>query len=205
VVIVRNEAVDPLQALLAQAFDDYQAGNDARAEAGYRQALARDANNRDALLGLAALAQRGNRAEEARLYFRHLLELNPLDSAPAAGLIALQGGVNPVNDESRIKLLLRQEPDAAYLHFALGTVYVGQGRWAEAQQAFFDAYRRDPANADHAFNLAVCLDHLGQPRAALEYYRRALDLARGRAAGFSAAQAEQRIETLTKAARGEAG
>jgi tetratricopeptide (TPR) repeat protein len=102
-------------------------------------------------------------------------------------------------------LLLRQEPDAAYLHFALGTVYVGQGRWAEAQQAFFDAYRRDPANADHAFNLAVCLDHLGQPRAALEYYRRALDLARGRAAGFSAAQAEQRIETLTKAARGEAG
>lgn len=205
VVIVRNESEDPLQVLLTQAFDDYQSGDDARAETAYRQALARDANNRDALLGLAAVAQRGGRPDEARLYYSRLLELNPLDSAPAAGLIGLRDGADPVQDESRIKLLLRQEPAAAHLHFALGTLYVAQGRWAEAQQAFFDAFHHDPGNADYAFNLAICLERLGQPVAALDYYRRAVDLARGRSASFNASEAARRIEALSATATGEAG
>jgi Tfp pilus assembly protein PilF len=205
VVIVRTEVEDPLQLLLTRAFEDYQSGNDLQAEAGYRQALARDANNRDALLGLAAVAQRGGRVEEARQYYRRLLELNPLDSAPAAGLIGLQGGADPVQEESRIKLLLRQEPVAAHLHFALGTLYVAQARWPEAQQAFFDAYRHDAENADYAFNLAVCLDRLGQRTAAMEYYRRAVDLARTGAGGFDAATVLRRIETLSAAAPGEPG
>lgn len=196
-VIVRNQAEDPLQVLLAQAFDAYQAGDGGGAEDRYRQVLIRDANNRDALLGMAAVAQRGGRDDEARGYYLRLLELNPLDSTPAAGLIGLRGGADPVQDESRIKLLLRQEPDAAYLYFALGTLYVAQDRWAEAQQAYFDAFRRDAANPDYAFNLAVSLDHLGQTVAALDYYRRALELTNGRAVHFQADAAAQRIAALT--------
>lgn len=204
VVIVRNQTEDPLQLLLAQAFDDYQAGNDQQAEAGYRQALARDPSSRDALLGLAALAQRGDQSEEARLYYRRLLELNPMDSTPVAGLIGLRDSTDPVQDESQIKLLLKQEPAAAHLHFALGTLYVAQARWADAQQAFFDAYSRDPANADYAFNLAVCLDRLGQTSAALDYYRRTIDLARGHATSFKDGEVARRIEVLTAAVRGDA-
>lgn len=205
VVIIRTEVEDPLQLLLTRAFEDYESGNDLQAEAGYRRALARDATNRDALLGLAAVVQRGGRIEEARQHYRRLLELNPMDSAPAAGLIGLQGGASPVQEESRIKLLLRQEPAAAHLHFALGTLYVAQGRWAEAQQAFFDAYRHDAENADYAFNLAVSLDRLGQRTAAMDYYRRAVDLVRAGTAGFDAAAALRRIETLSAAAPGEPG
>lgn len=196
-VIVRNEVEDPLQALLGKAFAAYQDGDDATAELVYRQALQLDARNRDALLGLAALAQRGGRAEEARQYYRNLLELNPLDSAPVAGLIGLQGGNDPVQDESRIKQLLRQEPEAPYLHFALGTLFVAQGRWPEAQQAFFDAYRYDSVRADYAFNLAVALDRLGQRGTAVGYYRRALELSRSGVSSFSAADVERRINTLT--------
>ncbi|MBK9131187.1 MAG: tetratricopeptide repeat protein [Gammaproteobacteria bacterium] len=196
-VIVRNEVEDPLQALLGKAFAAYQGGDDAAAESAYRQALQFDTRNRDALLGLAALAQRGGRTEEARQYYRTLLELNPLDSAPVAGLIGLQGGNDPVQDESRIKLLLRQEPEAPYLHFTLGTLFVAQGRWPEAQQAFFDAYRYDSVRADYAFNLAVALDRLGQRGAAIGYYRRALELSRSGASSFNTDDVERRIDTLT--------
>ncbi|MCC6206791.1 MAG: tetratricopeptide repeat protein [Gammaproteobacteria bacterium] len=201
-IIVRNQSEDPLQTLLGEAFTAYQKGDDATAELAYRRALQLDARNRDTLLGLAALAQRSGRIDEARQYYRTLLELNPLDSAPVAGLIGLQGGNDPVQDESRIKLLLRQEPEAPYLHFALGTLFVAQARWPEAQQAFFDAYRYDPARADYAFNLAVTLDRLGQRGAAASYYRRALELSRTGVVSFNVADVERRINTLAAAGGG---
>ena len=65
------------------------------------------------------------------------------------------------------------------LHFTLGNQLAQQGRWAEAQQEYFKAFAAEPDNADFAYNLAVSLDHLRQPRLALEYYRRALALAEG--------------------------
>ena len=44
-----------------------------------------------------------------------------------------------------------------------------------------------PTNADFAYNLAVSLDQLRQPKLALEYYRRALALAETRGARFDLA------------------
>ena len=98
-----------------------------------------------------------NRAVEFDQYPSELLASVLVYKTPDAGLIGLRGGADPVQDESRIKLLLRQEPDAAHLYFALATLYVAQDRWAEAQQAYFDAFRRDAANPDYAFNLAISL------------------------------------------------
>ena len=56
-----------------------------------------------------------------------------------------------------------------------------------------------PDNPDYAYNLAVALEHIGQPKVALDYYRRALQLAtaKGRA-NFSLTSAEERIGKLEK-------
>ena len=96
--------------------------------------------------------------------------------------------------------MLREQPGAAQLHFALGLQYVSAGRWPEAQQAFFEAVRNEPVNADYAYNLAVSLDQLGQGTAAAAYYERALALANGSAL-FDAAAARQRLDSLRAAAR----
>ena len=40
------------------------------------------------------------------------------------------------------------------------------------------AFAAEPSNPDFAYNLAVSLDHLRQPKQALEYYTRAVALAR---------------------------
>jgi len=84
------------------------------------------------------------------------------------------------------------------LYFTLGNQYAQQGRWAEAQQAYFKAFATDPDNADYAFNLAVSLDQLHQPALALEYYRRALALAEKRSASFAPEVARTRVQQLSR-------
>jgi Flp pilus assembly protein TadD len=82
------------------------------------------------------------------------------------------------------------------LHFTLGNQLAQQGRWAEAQQEFFKAYAAEPDNPDFAYNLAVSLDHLRQPKVAREYYQRAVTLAGTRGASFDPASARARIAQL---------
>ena len=113
-----------------------------------------------------------------------------------AGLIALQEDLDPVAGESRVKILLAENPRDPNLHFSLGNLYAAQERWPEAQRAYFDAYTLDSENPDFAFNLAVSLDRLGQGKPALAYYRRAAEIAAQRPAGFEPGVASRRIAVL---------
>jgi uncharacterized protein HemY len=113
-------------------------------------------------------------------------------------LIALQGNVDPVQLESRIKNLIAAQPDATHLYFTLGNQYSAQARWGEAQDAYFRAFSAEPGNADFAFNLAVSLDHLRQRKIAADYYRKAVALAGKRPVGFDRKQAETRAQELER-------
>jgi tetratricopeptide (TPR) repeat protein len=70
--------------------------------------------------------------------------------------------------------------------------------WSQAQQAYFHALQFQPDNPDYAYNLAVGLEHLGQTRPALEYYRKALDLSfRNGRANFDQELAIERVGQLS--------
>ena len=56
----------------------------------------------------------------------------------------------------------------------------------------------EPDNPDFAYNLAISLDHLRQPRLAAEYYRRAVALAGKRSASFDLVAARARAADLDK-------
>lgn len=195
--IVRKQTSDPFNRRLLEAYQAYQAGHYPQAAGLYQEVLKQDATNRDALLGLAAIAHRGGERERAADYYITLLKYDPRDSSAISGLVSLQGGSLTVENETRIKMLLDQEPEAAHLHFTLGTLYAGQSRWADAQQSFFNAHRYAPENADYAYNLAVSLDRIGKQAAALEYYRRAVALAGEQRAMFNLSEANGRIHALT--------
>ncbi len=201
--ITRAQRRDPMEVILQEAYQAYQGGLYQTAEDKYRRALRIDADNRDARLGLAVIAQRTGMVENARSLYRGLLVLNPRDSIALTGLMSLPGNSGSGQNESKIKLLLDEEPTAAHLHFSLGIEFVAQGRWAEAQQSFFQAYRSAPDNADYSYNLAVSLEQLSQPGVALDYYRRAKQLAGGQLVGFDLQQLDQHITRLS--AQGEAG
>jgi len=200
VEIRRNRKSEPaVDATAMAAYQAFSAGDDAAAGRLYRQLLQSDPRNLDALLGLAAVAARQENGDEAAAHYARALELDPRNSVAQAGLIALLGQADPVAAESRLKSLLAQQPDAAYLHAALGGVYAEKSQWANAQQAYFQAFHLDPGNAEYAFNLAVSLDQLSKPDLALDFYQRARDLLPGHGGAIDRASLGARIDQLRSA------
>jgi tetratricopeptide (TPR) repeat protein len=187
----RTETVNPL---LSDAYSAYRNGNLDQARQSYLSMLARDERSTDALLGLAAIAQQRGENLVAAQYFARVLMLDPRNAVANAGMSALN--TEDEGNESRLKMLLREQGESAALHFALGNLYAGQSRWSEAQQAYFNAWTLDADNAEFAYNLAVSLDHLGQAELAARYYRRAQQLDAAGSAGFDHAQVARRIQAL---------
>jgi tetratricopeptide (TPR) repeat protein len=196
VVVSPGSAEPVLNPLLPQAYAALQSGQLDEARRLYRDVLGTEPKNIDALLGLSAVAVRQGDSEGATRRYLHLLELEPQNALAQSGLIALLGRADPVAAESRLKQLIARER-SAHLYFTLGNLYADQSQWAAAQHAYFQAHHLEPANPDYAYNLAVGLEHVSQPRLALGFYQRAMQLAavRGRA-NFNLAQAQERIGKL---------
>jgi Flp pilus assembly protein TadD len=198
-IVVSPGSPEPvLNPLLAQAYAALQSNQIESARDLYQKMRVAEPKNADALLGLAAIAVRqGNPTEATRLYLQ-ILELDPRHALAQSGLIALLGRADPLAAETRLKQLIAREP-SGYLYFTLGNLYADQAQWAAAQQAYFQAHHLEAANPDYAYNLAVALEHVSQPKLALGFYRRAVQLAaaKGRA-NFDSAQAQGRIGKLAQ-------
>jgi tetratricopeptide (TPR) repeat protein len=179
-----------------QAYSALQSGQSDEARRLYGQMANAEPRNVDALLGLAAIAAQRGEVEEASRRYLQILELEPRHALAQSGLIALLGRADPLSAETKLKQLIAREP-SAHLHFTLGNLHAEQSQWAAAQQAYFQAHHLEPANPEYAYNLAVALEHISQPKLALGFYRRAAQLAaaRGRA-NFSLSQVQERIGKL---------
>lgn len=197
--ISRSRTPDARGVLLKQAYGAYTAGDYEDAAARYSEVLEQWPDNRDALLGLGAVAMKNGDKNRALEIYSHLLRIDPQDKLVRGILINLGNSTDVTGSESAIKVMLQAHPEQPFLHFALGNLYASQSHWPEAQQAFFDAYRLDSGNPDYALNLAVSLDHLGHADAALDYYKTAVQLAQGGQASFDPAALQARIDTLEAA------
>jgi hypothetical protein len=186
---------DANAALLGNAHAAYQSGQLDEAQRLYAQAAA-VTRSTDALLGLAAIATAQNREQDAAQYYREILERDPRNATAQGALLDLTGSTDSLADESRLKILIDRDP-SPHLYQTLANLYAEQQRWPEAQNAYFEAFRGAPGNADYAFNLAVSLDMLGQRAAALTYYDKAIAL--GGIHRFDRAQADARIRQLKQA------
>lgn len=186
---------------LANAYHLFMSGDAAAAQQQYEKVLQQESTNRDALLGMAAIAMNRKQAEQAGAFYVRLLELDPADPDAIAGLTSLQSG-DASQIESRLKKILTQNPQAGAILFVLGNLYAQQSRWPEAQQTYFRAYGTAPGNADYAFNLAVSLDRLNQGKLALDFYQRALTLVQTSPGNFNTVAVHIRIKELKSAADG---
>jgi tetratricopeptide (TPR) repeat protein len=181
---------------LTKGFDSFNRGNFATAKVEYESVLKAEPQNLEALHGLAAIAVREGRWEVADHFYERILVADPKDAAAMSAMINLHGQNNPVAAESRLKGIVSEQPESAAAQFALGNLYAGQQRWADAQQAYFKAYSADAENPDTLYNLAVSLEHMNQTKLAHQYYSLALEAAKRRPAGFDLAVAGARAAAL---------
>jgi tetratricopeptide (TPR) repeat protein len=166
------------------------------ARRSYEAALAADAMSIDARLGMATVEARAGNRSVAQLHYRRALELDPRSATALAGLAALADGLPPEAVEAQLREDVARFPESAALRFALGSHYAAQRRWGEAQAAFYEAHRLEPAAADIVYNLAVSLDHMNQTRLAAEFYRRAVEAAQSQPTQFDPAPVRRRIAEL---------
>ncbi len=197
--ISRSQSSADVNQTVNEAYAAYRRGDLEQAQTLYQDVLTDNPDERNALLGLGAIAVQQGRFDAAYRYYADILRQNPSDRAAGAALISMQQQSDPASSEARIKRMLADEPDAGYLHQALGNIYAQNQRWPQAQQAYFDAYSYDSDNADYAYNLAVSLDQMDQAKAALEYYVRALELAAEQPISFARQSAQARINQIRQA------
>lgn len=190
-----------LRRQLTLAYAAFEHGDLAEARLAWETVLRRDPAQRDALLGLGALALAADRLDEAHRHYAAVLAGAPDHPVASAALFLIEGGRGARIGEAKLKTLLAAGRDAPYLSFALGNLYARDARWGDAQQAYFAAFSGQPRNADYAYNLAVSLDHLGQRTAAREYYAKAQAL-RNPTSRFDASAAAARIAALAMPAAG---
>ena len=181
---------------LIRGFDAFNRGDLSTAQTEYERAQKSDPRNTDALHGLAAVAVRQGRADQAEQLYRRIAEADPQDTVAMAALINIRGQVDPVSAESKLKSLSAAQPELAAPHFSLGNLYARHGRWNDAQQSYFKAYSAEPDNPDILYNLAISLEHLRQNKLAAQYYGQAVAAAQTRPAGFDKAQATARLNAL---------
>ncbi|MCP4876023.1 MAG: tetratricopeptide repeat protein, partial [Gammaproteobacteria bacterium] len=182
---------------LREAYAAYQSGNDELAMSLYNKVLEVDPGNRNALLARAAINVQNNNSRAAIRDYQTLLEANPKDSLAMTSLISV-ASISPQDTQSQLILMLREEPHSPYLNFALANAYGAQNRWQEAQGYYFIALENNPRDPNYAYNLAVSLEHISQPKTAMAYYQRALDNFENGLATFNRDLVDQRMELLAK-------
>lgn len=175
-LLSHTKSTTGIEPTLMAAYQAFNLGELSQAQHLYRQALQKDVRNVDALLGMAAIAQKQARNSDALGWYQKVLEIDPTQPFALSAMVALQPTLDSDSQIARLKNLIAQQPENAQFHAALGNLYTEQNRWQEAQAAYFEATRFAPQSAEFLFNLAVSLEHLNQPLLALAQYQRALQL-----------------------------
>jgi len=195
----KTNKADPVAEGLEQAWLAYEGAQYDRAKKLYKEVSAVEKNNRDALLGLGAIAVLEKETNVARDIYVSLLKIDPRDPIAISALASLRNNAAATEtDEKYLQSILQKNPDDAHLNFALGNVFAQQGKWKPAQQSYFNAWQRDNGNADYLFNLAVSMDQLGKQKQAVEFYQDCLTKSANKQVAFSREAVRKRITELSR-------
>jgi len=184
------------QQLMNDAYQALQRNELELAKTAYQQALRIDRNQIDGWVGLASVAARQGNKTLASQHYQRALNIDPNDNVARTGLLSLVGSNLTDESESALRTLIGSGQQNAMAELTLANTLARQGRWAEAQQAYFNANAAQPNQPDTIFNLAVSLERIRQSRAALSHYERALELSESNQTLFDPGLARQRISAL---------
>ncbi len=162
---------------LADARAHHQAGRLDEADALYREVLAAEPDNAEALNLSGVLAFQAGRGEEAVAMIERAIALDP-SSAKALNNLGnvLMAGGRTGEALARYQAALGLDADLAEAHAGLAGALRTLGRGADAAESYRSAVRLMPDRSELHFNLANTLKDLGRAEEAVESFEAALGL-----------------------------
>jgi len=132
-----------------------RAPDPAQLEAQYRERLARDPKDLDALKGVAAAETRLKNYQAASQAYKRVLEIAPGDREAQLGLAQVLGFSGHYAESiSAYRGILEKRPDDAEALEGLGRVYLWSGRLSDSLSIFQRLAARYPSNSGYRLELA---------------------------------------------------
>jgi tetratricopeptide (TPR) repeat protein len=164
--------------LLQQAVGLHQSGQFAAAEKLYRNILATDPNQPDALALLGALLTAGGDPASAIGLIEKAIRLDPKSALFKLHLgNALMAASHAAEAANAFREATVLQPSLAVAHYNLGNALRVKGNWTGAIAAYNEAVKHDPVFADAYNNLALALAHEKQYDEAVLYAQKSITIA----------------------------
>jgi len=164
----------------------------------YDRALREEPTSVLALLGRGAALQKLGQAEEARVSYEKVLQIDPANREALSNLTVITGERSPGEALTKLLDLEKQYPSFSPIKAQIGLNYAKMGSMNEALDYLRRATALSPESTMYQYNLALVLDHLGRSEQAVAVYENVLaSLSGGRGMPeLSATDIERRVRYL---------
>ena len=167
----------PSPSLLEEGLRHHQAGRIEEAAKNYRQILAEDPRQPDAMHLLGVVAQSVGQLDEAVELISESLRINPNNIAAMNNLAGVLKDQARYEDAAGFyEAAIEADPNSAHVHSNLGIVLQQLGRTEDATACHRRALALDPQSFAAHCNLGAVLKEQGHLAEAGEYYRAAIAL-----------------------------
>jgi tetratricopeptide (TPR) repeat protein len=183
---------------LEKAYNALIAGQSNVAIEIYKRVLENDANNKNALFGLATTYHRAGQLDLARPMYSRLLTVDPGNSDGLNNFLVLLSDEAP--EEALVELLKLSERNPQYsaLPAQIAVIYQKMGLFEKAGQYMFQAIEMAPENITYRYNFAIMLDKQQKFDEAAKLYRQIIQAyQRGEAVPGNIQKIQQRLTFIS--------
>ena len=156
---------------LGKAYDALVAGDDLTAVSIYRDVVAQEPRNQEALFGLATTYHRAGSYDLAKPVYEQLLKVNPGHREGLNNFLSLVADYAPEDALDELEHIAARNPHFSPVHAQIGMLYSKLGHQDKARNKLLYAIRLAPHNLVYKYNLAVILDRRGDIGDAVALYR----------------------------------
>lgn len=162
---------------LERAYNTLNSGDTEGAADLYREVLASDSTNQDALFSLATIYQRAGALDKARPLYQQLLKVNPRHREGLNNFLGLAADEAPEAALHQLEALEERNPDFSAIPAQMAMIYQKLGQADLAIEKMSHAVSLAPENVTYRYNLAIMFDKSGRKQEAEKIYQLLVDAA----------------------------